>query len=178
MAYITAQDLQNYEKKVPKEGDTSPQKYCNAAMEMVKDFLGYDPEVKQYTSIVRGDGGSLLELEAFPINSITALKIAGESVDVSLVQVEKKNYICMADDSPFIKGVKYTVTYTAGYAYMQVPEVIRQVALQIAALFWESAGGNLAVSSTSYESSGTRVFNNFQADRFLKQIQMYKKAWG
>ena len=84
----------------------------------------------------------------------------------------------MADDSPFIKGVKYTVTYTAGYAYMQVPEVIRQVALQIAALFWESAGGNLAVSSTSYESSGTRVFNNFQADRFLKQIQMYKKAWG
>lgn len=174
MAYITQTDLEQFEKKVPREGDTSPANYCTAAEEMIANYLGYSPESKSYTSVVRADGGALLELEAWPITAITSITEDGTALEASAVEVEKRNYICFADNSVFKKGAKYTVTYTAGYA--TVPEVIRQVALQIAALFWESAGGNLAVSSTSYESSGTRVFNNFQADRFLKQIQNYKKA--
>ena len=176
MSYISQSDLENFEKKVTKEGDTQPEAYCRAAEEMIENFLGYSPEQKSYVSTIRADGGALLELEAWPVSTITALEKDGVAIDPTSVEVEKKCYICFKDNSVFSKGSKYTVSYTAGYE--TVPEVIRQVALQIAALFWESAGGNLAVSSTSYESSGTRVFNNFQADRFLKQIQMYKKAWG
>lgn len=56
-----------------------------------------------------------------------------------------------------------------------VPAIIRLTTLQIASLFWESAGGNLAVSSTSFADTGSRVFNNFKADRFLEQIQSYKR---
>lgn len=56
-----------------------------------------------------------------------------------------------------------------------VPPIIRLTTLQIASLFWESAGGNLAVSSTSFADTGSRVFNNFKADRFLEQITAYKR---
>lgn len=56
-----------------------------------------------------------------------------------------------------------------------VPQIIKTTALQIASLFWESAGGNLAVSSTSFADTGSRVFNNFKADRFTEQIEKYKR---
>lgn len=56
-----------------------------------------------------------------------------------------------------------------------VPALIRTVALQIGSLLWESAGGNLAVSSTSFSDTGTRVFNNYQADRYLDAISEYKR---
>ena len=43
---------------------------------------------------------------------------------------------------------------------------------------WESEGGNLAVSSTTYSDNGSRVFNNFRADRFLEELETYKKGSG
>lgn len=152
-----------------------PETYCKSAMEMVRDYLGYDPELQTYTQLVKGDGGSLAALQAMPIVSITALSVDDVTGDPSTLEVEKENYICFKDNSVFKKGSRYTITFTAGY--QTVPEVIRTTALQIASLFWESAGGQLAVSSTSFADTGSRVFNNFTADRFLKQIAKYKRTF-
>lgn len=63
-------------------------------------------------------------------------------------------------------------------AVNKVPAKIRTAALQIASLLWESAGGNLAVSSTSYADSGSRTFSNYSAERILKDLEPYRLASG
>ena len=73
------------------------------------------------------------------------------------------------------QGIKGYMLNPAGY--QAVPEIIKTTALQLASLLWESAGGNLAVSSTTFADTGSRVFNNFTADRFLKQIAQYKRRF-
>ena len=79
------------------------------------------------------------------------------------------------DNSIFEKGSRYIITFKAGF--QTIPEIIKTTALQIASLIWESGGGNLAVSSTSFADTGSRVFNNFTADRFLKQIAQFRRTF-
>lgn len=175
MNFITSQMLQSFMDKHVEDGDTKPADYCNSAMEIVRDYLGYNPELQSYTQVVKGDNGALAALCAMPITSITALSVDGAEHEPSEIEVENGNYICFVDNSVFQKGVRYTITFTAGYE--TVPDVIKTTALQIASLLWESAGGNLAVSSTSFAETGSRVFNNYTADRFLKQIAKYKRVF-
>ena len=112
-----------------------------------------------------------------PITAITALSIDGTQADPTTLEVQSENYVCFKDGSPFVKGSRYTITFTAGFSAQVFPDIIKTTALQVATLFWESAGGNLAVSSTSFADTGSRVFNNFTADRFLKQIAQYKRRF-
>lgn len=175
MTFITSDMLQSFMDKHVDDDDQKPQSYCNSAMEMVRDYLGYDPESQTYTQTIKGDNGSLAALCAMPITEIAAFSVDGTEHQAEELEVEKNNYICFADSSVFRKGSKFTVTFTAGFA--EVPEIIKTTALQIASLLWESAGGNLAVSSTSFADTGSRVFNNFTADRFLKQIANYKRVF-
>lgn len=169
MTFITADDLINFAKKIPDEDDNSPQTFADSAMEIVEEYLGYNPEEQTYTTTRRGDGGKLFDLSAKPINEIKKAFIDGVETDVSLFTYEKKSHrISFLSDNVFSKNSIYEFTYSAGFA--TVPNIIKTVALQIADLLWESSGGNLAVSSTSFADTGSRVFNNFTPDRFLKQL--------
>jgi len=156
----------------PAEFD-GPATYCQSAMKIVAKYLGYDPEQQTYTQLIKGDNGELAALQAMPVSSITGLTIDGTTSDPTLLEVEKENYICFKDGSRFKKGSRYEITFVAGYA--PVPEDIVTAALQIASLLWESSGGQLAVSSQSFADTGSRVFNNYTPDRFLKQIAEYKR---
>lgn len=173
MDFITKDDLIAFMHKVPDADDPQPESFCKSAMEAVADYLGYNPELQEHTQTIKGDGGALAALEAMPVNSITTLSVDGVESDPSGLEVEDMNYICFKDNSVFAKGSRYEVTFSAGWE--NVPEIIKTTALQIASLYWESAGGNLAVSSTSFADTGSRVFNNFTSDRFLKQIAKYKR---
>jgi len=179
MSYITSSDLLLFQNKVIDETEENLallNSYCRAAEQEIKKYLNYDPESQDYTSKILSDGGELLELEAMPITALTAVTVDGEETDVTLYEYKAdRPYIRMVDFSPFTKGSVYEVEYTAGYTDSNFPEVIKITALQLASLIWESSGGNLAVSSTSFADNGSRVFNNFTADRFLKQLAMYKR---
>lgn len=175
MTFITSAKLQEYAKKTVETGDTLVQDYCTAAMEQVRNYLGYDPELQTYTQEIKGDGGKLAALCAWPVGAISSFSIDGEIHSPTELEIESENYICFKDGSRFHKGSRYLLTFTAGY--QTVPKDIVTTALQIASLLWESAGGNLAVSSTTFADTGSRVFNNFTADRFLKQIAQYKRRF-
>lgn len=175
MNFITSEMLCNFMNKQVETSDTGPASYCKSAMETVKEYLGYDPELQTYTQTIKGDGGALAALQAMPITEITALNIDGVDADPSQLEWETENYICFVDNSVFEKGSRYVITFKAGF--QTVPEIIKTTALQIASLIWESGGGNLAVSSTSFADTGSRVFNNFTADRFLKQIAQFKRTF-
>ena len=175
MNFITGEMLCKFMNKEVESDDTSPASYCSSAMEAVKDYLGYDPELQTYTQTIKGDGGALAALQAMPITEITALSVDGIEADPSQLEVETENYVCFVDNSIFEKGSRYIITFKAGF--QTIPEIIKTTALQIASLIWESGGGNLAVSSTSFADTGSRVFNNFTADRFLKQIAQFKRTF-
>lgn len=175
MTFITGAMLEDFMGKHAEDGDTKPAMYCNAAMETVREYLGYDPEKQEYTQTVKGDNGRLAALCAMPVCAVTAFSADGVEHDAAEIEVEKENYIRFADDSVFLKGSRYEITFTAGYD--PVPEIIKTAALQIASLLWESAGGNLAVSSTSFADTGSRVFSNFTPDRFLKQMAQFKRTF-
>ncbi len=173
MTFITTDDLEAFQNKyVDDEQKELLQTYCNAGMEKVKNFLGYNPEKDSCTIEKYGTGGTLFSLDAKPIISIDSISIDEEETDVSLFRVKSDNYIIYKDGQTFNSEKLYSVTYTAGFE--EVPGAIKLCALQLASLYWESAGGNLAVSSTSFADTGSRVFNNFTAERFLKEIENYR----
>lgn len=172
MAYITTQELQAFADKYP-EDDSLLQGYCDSAEELIENYLGYSPEEKEYTTTAYGLGSRCFALEAKPVTEITSISADGVSLDLAAVKIiQKKPYIAFVDEVIFSSSVKYSVTYKAGFT--EVPQMIKSVALQIASLLWESAGGNLAVTSTSFADSGSRTFQSFKPDRFLETISIYR----
>lgn len=191
--YITKEELEDFVKKYP-EDETLVAQYAKAAEEMIEKYLGYSPELKEYTTTRYGDNGRLFELEAFPLNELEKVAVNGNEIDASMFRIKAKNYL----EYNYGKGVfssdsLYSLTYKAGFEVIteeqtdtetsgtktvitenKVPSKIRTVALQLASLAWESEGGNIAVSSTSFADNGSRVFNNFKADRFLDEIKEYR----
>ncbi len=173
MTFITTDDLQTFQNKYVDEEQTELlQTYCNAGMEKVKNFLGYNPEKTECTIEKYGTGGTLFSLDVKPIVSIESVTVDDVETDVSLFRVKSDNYIIYKDGNAFDAEKFYNIKYVAGFE--EVPGAIKLCALQLASLYWESAGGNLAVSSTSFADTGSRVFNNFTADRFLKEIENYR----
>ena len=172
MSYITKEELEDYVGKFP-ENEELVQHYCDAATEAIQNYLGYDPESSKYTAERYGDDGKLFELAAFPLIELISVEVNGNAVDTGIFRVRDKNYLeYNLGEGVFYSDSVYKVTYRAGHE--TVPQKIKDTALRLATLMWESAGGNLAVSSTSFADNGGRTFNNFKADRFLEEISCYK----
>ena len=174
MAYITKEMLCEFAEKFPDAGAVLPQVYADSAMETVRKYLRYDPEMKDYDVSVRGEGSSRIVLPA-PCSEVVSVKINGSVQDMDGWQWSK-NYLSRVLPSGhteiFSGDQKIEVAFRGGYD--PVPGKIVTTTLQIATLYWESAGGNLAVSSTSYADMGTRVFNNFHEERFLEQVNEWR----
>ena len=174
MAYITAELLCEYTGKYPEENASMPQIYTDSAMETVNKYLRYNPEQSEYQVSVYGDGTNQLVLPA-PIESIESISVNGEAIDLEGFYW-KKNYLFHRLRNGlteiFSTAQKFDITFTGGFN--PVPSKIVTAALQVASLYWESAGGNLAVSSTSYVDLGSRTYNNFQESRFLDQINEWR----
>lgn len=176
MSYITKEELESYVNKYP-EDETLVEQYAKAAEEMIEKYLGCSPELKSYVSERYGDNGALFALDAFPLVSMGKVTADGEEIDTGRFRIRSRNYLeCDYGRSLFSSEKLYKIEYTAGFE--EVPGKIKDVALKLASLMWESEGGNLAVSSTSYGDSGGRVFNNFTPDRFLRELDPYMLAQG
>lgn len=171
--YVTVEMLQEFSGKYPDDESILPQIYLDSALETVEKYLGYNPELADFSVTMMGDGGDTMALP-FPVDSISAVsEDETEWEDFGWESV--KNYLKVKVGGRlmvFRKGVPYTITGQSGYEH--VPSAIVLCVLQIATLLWESAGGNLAVTSTSYADTGTRQFNSFKADRFLDAINCWR----
>lgn len=174
MAYITVDMLAEFSGKYSEEGSAMPQLYVDAAMETVARYLRYKPEAADRSVTVYGDGSGSIALPS-PIIEISAVSVNGNPEDLDGWEW-KKNYLRQRLPSggfrTFTENDAVEIRYRGGFN--EVPLKIVTTALQLASLYQESAGGNLAVSSTSFADQGTRVFNNFHEDRFLDQINEWR----
>jgi hypothetical protein len=174
MAYITVDMLEEFAGKYPEDGAAMPGVYVSSALDTVARYLRYDPELKEYSVAVWGDGTDMLVLPA-PVSSLISVKLNGKEQELEGWEW-RKNYLSRrlpcGGLEIFDSRQKLEVSFMGGLD--PVPGKVVTTALQLASLYWESAGGNLAVSSTSFADAGTRVFNNFHEDRFLDQINEWR----
>ena len=133
---------------------------------MFRGLESYLPQGGYKTLLYEVDGLYIEPVIRASCNGVELTLNGWESAKNYIVRYEGNNSVM------FPKGALYSVRYSGGFS--QVPQMIVQTALQIGDLMWESAGGTLAVSSTSFADTGTRVFNNFKMDRFLEQINGYR----
>lgn len=172
MAYITKDLLEQFMQKYP-EDETLAQNYAAAAEEEIENYLGYSPEKKEYITARYGDGGKLFELDAKPLIELKSVTENSNEISSSLFRIKSANYLEYSyGKNSFSKDSFFVFTYTAGFE--EVPQKIVTVGLQLASLMWESEGGNIAVSSTSFADNGSRIFNNFKAERFLTELDPYR----
>lgn len=174
MAYITVEMLEEFAGKFPEDGAAMPAVYASAATDAVARYLGYDPELREYTVRAWGDGTDSIVLPA-PVASMISVRVNGREQEPEGWEW-KKNYLshrlANGQKELFDSGTRLEVSFMGGYD--PVPGKIVTTALQLANLYWESAGGNLAVASTAFADTGTRVFNNFKEDRFLEQVNAWR----
>ena len=174
MAYITTEMLAEFSGKFYEEGSSMPQLYVDAAMETVARYLRYNPEASVQTAVIHGDGTTGLSLPS-PIIEISSVSLNETPQDLEGWEY-KKNYVSYRLPSGDLRTFNTSDTVEIRYkgGFDTVPLKIVTTALQLASLYQESSGGNLAVSSTSFADQGTRVFNNFHEDRFLDQINEWR----
>jgi hypothetical protein len=174
VAYITKELLEEFTGKFPEAETELPAVYAGAAADAVARYLHYDPELKEYAVELWGDGTDSIVLPA-PVSSVLSVSVNGCAQEPGGWEW-KKNYLShrLANGQLeiFPSDVRLKVSFMGGFD--PVPGKIVTTALQLAALYWESAGGNIAVASTSFADTGTRVFNNFREDRFLEQINEWR----
>lgn len=172
MSYITAEALEKFVNRYPEDATLVTQ-HALAAEKIIRQYLGYNPELAEYTTKCYGDDGYLFELEAFPLVELKTAEVNGNALDTSLFRAKGRNYIEYGyGKSPFAADSLYSFTYTAGWE--EVPADIVDCGLRIASLLWESEQGNIAVTSVSYGDAGGRSFQNLNPDRILKDIESYR----
>jgi len=125
------------------------------------EYLGYDPISKEYASIISGYGSPDVQLRAQPISEISSLKVDGVSLDPDDFISDKERIINKNLDLCFTEGTNNVlVSYTAGYKDEEVPGTIKLTILRIAALMLSETGGNIGITSKSFDQGGSRTFTN------------------
>lgn len=176
---ISLSEFQNY-TNVFSDDDTNikavQQQYIDAAEKIVIEYIGYDPNSQDYTERFSGDGTKKLSLQKKNITAVSQVKLNSETIDTSsfVLPSGEIDEILYYPEGFFLKGYKnIEVSFTSGWK--TVPANIKMTVLQIAALLQTTGGGNIGITSKSFDASGTRTFiQNRKFDDYFVNISNYK----
>jgi hypothetical protein len=174
MSFVSLENFQNYTGVYDKE--QLQQSCIDSATDIVKDYLGYDPELNEYTELLDGKGAQELQLKAKPIKFISALHMEGPPFEAGGVYFNSASEFLYLRNGVFTAGVKnIEITYIAGYDEGEMPDIIKATVLRIAAILQAESDSNIAVTSKSFADSGTRTFINYtDFSKYLLPISSYK----
>lgn len=161
MKYTTVEDLDKYSGNFDESLNSLKAIFLDSAESIVIEYLGYDPLSKQYASILSGADKPYVQLRAQPITEITSVKVDGATLDSADFISDKEMLIHKDLESVFTSGSNnILVSYTAGYVDEDIPGLIKLTILRIAGLMMTEQGGNIGVSSKSFDQGGSRTFIN------------------
>mgnify|MGYP003292697493 CR=1 FL=1 len=168
---ITVQDLEKYSGV---RGDALASNYVTSAIEIVRNYLGYNPEQTEYDELYDGTGMDVVFLDCPHITELLEVEIGGESVPVDNFYV-KENALYYKGGTFPLQMQYVRVHYVGGWPEEAMPESIKGTALQIASLRQVESGQNIGVSSKSFGNEGTRVFlSTRKYNDLLFNISAYK----
>lgn len=170
MAIITTEDLQKFTGVYPETEDSQQQLYIDTAIEIICSYLKFNPEKKEYTLVLDGNGREELLLPALPINSVESLIIDGRTIATETLLIKKRSIY----GAIFSKGRNnIIIAFNAGFDV--IPATIKLTALRIAGILQTESNNNIGINSKSFQDTGTRTFvNTVNFDKYLIQISEYK----
>lgn len=140
------------------------------AIQVVEQYLGYSLSEQTYDEEHTSTGTRKLYLYAQPINNVFSVTVNGLEWDPLSYEVFG-NYIKTSNQKcRFPKDAIVDVEYAAGYGN-RLPDIIKQVILQIATLNLSSAGENIAVTSTSYPDNSRSFISYTNYNKWLQVLQ-------
>jgi hypothetical protein len=172
---ITEADLKGFTGNL--NNDDLNSSYILAAQSIIEDFIGYKIEEVEYTEKISGVDINIIDLGIKPISAVDFLSIDGEIfIDGGLTDetyIIKDNFLIFPDRSGFLGEYNISVTFTAGYAALDIPELFKVTCLRIAGILKSESNGNVGVKSKSFED-GSRTFSEIGFDKYLKVLNPYK----
>lgn len=171
---ITKDDLQKFTGVYPDKENDQQDLFCNASINIVSNYLRYNPELQNYDIFINGSGTKEVHVPAKPIFILSDVIINGESVPIENFSFENDCIFSLKDDVVFSKGTRNIhLKFSAGYD--TVPEIIKLTALRIAGILQTENNNNIGITSKSFSDSGTRTFvNTTNFDKYLVQISDYR----
>lgn len=140
------------------------------AIEIVENYLGYSLNEQNYEEDHISTGTRKIYLYAQPVKNVFSVLVNGKEMDPLDYEVFG-SYIKTSNQlQKFPKDAEIIVEYTAGYGN-RIPDIIKQVILQIATLNLSSAGENIAVTSVSMPDNSRSFINYSNYSKWLSSLQ-------
>lgn len=140
-----------------------------SAMQIVEQYLGYSLSEKTYTEEHVSTGTKKIYLYSQPVRNVFSVKVNGVEWDPLSYEVFG-NYIKTSDYyMRFPKNATVEVEYVAGYGN-RLPDIVKQVILQIATLELSMANENIAVTSVSMPDNSRSFINYVNYSKWLQVL--------
>lgn len=168
--FITVDELKDY-TGLNTDSATLPAIFCDAACDVVSDYLGYNPEAstKFVTAKIPAEKTVALGvMNAVPVS----VKIGETEIPLDEVIIDGQ-YLKFTSKSVCV-GDEVAVMLNCGWEVENMPGIIKLTALRIAGCMATESDGNIGISSKSFSESGSRVFLNQKYDRYLEPIERYR----
>ena len=140
------------------------------AIEVVESYLGYSLDQKNYEEEHVGIGTRKIYTYAQPIQNVYDVYINGLVLDPLEYEVYGNFIMTTNQRQRFPKDAEIVIDYCAGYGN-RLPDIVKQVILQIATLNLSSAGENIAVTSVSMPDNSRSFINYANYNKWLSTLQ-------
>jgi len=175
MSAVNVDTFNDYISQFEDDTNGLKQIYLDSAEAMIIDYIGYDFNLIEYEEVLDGTDLNYILLSAYPVTALTSVTIDDQIIDIANFSIkrEKLTYV----KNIFKASSVIALEYTAGYS--DAPGIVQMVELQIAALLFTEASGNIGVTSKSFDGGNSRTFiktTNF-APYLQKLDSMRVKQW-
>lgn len=168
----TKEELEKFTGVQEDELSSQAELFLGSASDIIRNYLGYDPELKNYKKAFNGNGTNILRLGSKPIQKINEVEINGV--------VEPMEDFYFDDDTLFYKdgfipeGIKNVrIDFDSGFE--TIPDLIKLTCLRIAAILQTESDNNIGITSKSFGESGSRTFYNFtNFNKYLLPLSKWK----
>lgn len=152
-------------------------KIREAALDRLKQFLGYEFTSAAYTDVwYAGNGTQKLWLRHRPITALTSIEVNGSTYDTTDFDISDGRYIYW-DDDYFPQGWhKVKLTYTAGWTRVTMPGTIRLAALKLCAYYYNMQGRE-GLSAESRDDGSNFTYDLEQEETILGSINQYQAVY-
>lgn len=171
MSAITLDQFNAYISQFEEDTDGLKQIFIDTADQMIINYIGYDYASKDYTEYLKGLGEDSVKLSAYPVNQLVSVSINGVDEPLESFVVDRERLIYLG--SVFNKDDVIIVNHNSGNT--TIPGIIKMVELQIAGLLFSESGGNIGVTSKSFDGGNSRTFvktTNFEP--YLNKLERMK----
>lgn len=172
---ITVDEFRSYNNFYEEDPNHLIDTYILAAEDVVFQYLGYNPEYKNYEAIYSGTGDSKLYLRETPVKQLMEVYINDSYIDPCYFRIKDNCIQHKLGLKVFKEGVdNIKVVYSAGQYTEDINPAIKLAVLRIASLMLAEANGNIGISGKAFGDNSRTFISYSNYDKYLKPVDPYR----